>query len=372
MPADRGWRVGWGGKGGALVADLGLLTLVASGLAAQAVPPRSMWWPQVAALALGPGAVAAGIAGVWMASRAVSRQARRGRWAAAALVHLGLASAVALRSSGLPWTEAGSGPGLVVASLNVGGTDRGDVPRIGRFLDETRPHLVALQEAPLVIEPDRSTDDEWVIATRDGPKAFLAREVYRVVPPPIRFHAVVNGPVFGRVPLTSYREGRLAEDDTAGRYSRTGLVWRGRPVAVYNVHLRSFERPSVRRRDQGTWGRVVRSLRRDFVQRAEEAAALRRLLGAEELPYLVLGDFNSTPDQWAYAQVADEHRDALRSPTFRHRYTFPDAVPLARIDGILTSPHWAIRSARVGPSGLSDHRAVLAEVVLLPDAPETR
>ncbi|WP_420457511.1 endonuclease/exonuclease/phosphatase family protein [Rubrivirga sp.] len=354
-------------RGALVAADAVLIVAMAAGLAARAVPPDVAWWPQVAALALTPGALLAVGVGVWMASKAVSGSSRTA-WGAAAALHLVLAATVALRTSGLPWIEPGSGPGLTVLSLNVGAGSAGP---IGAVLDAAGPDVVGLQEAPLIAEPNAAWPDGWLLAARPGSQALVGRRAYRIAYPEVREHTVVNDPVFSRLPLVSRSEGALADGEGAGTYSRTELVWDGRRVAVYSVHLRSFAR-AAEGRGGAWWRRAGRSLRDDLVRRADEAEAFRGVLAGEALPYLVLGDFNSTPDQWAYARIAAGHRDALRHPRLRPRFTFPDSVPLVRIDGVLASPQWAVRSGWVGPKGLSDHRAVLAEVVLLSDSDPPR
>ena len=154
----------------------------------------------------------------------------------------------------------------------------------------------------------------------------------------------------------------------AGVFSRAEVEWVGQRIAVYSLHLRSFgpARPWVApdRFDVGRWLRSLDSLRDDMVWRAQEAARFRMILDAERLPYLVLGDFNSTPHQWAYHHIAAGHADVLAKVGPPFARTFPDSRPLVRIDGVLASPHWRVVSARIGPEGLSDHRAVIAEVAL--------
>ncbi len=145
-----------------------------------------------------------------------------------------------------------------------------------------------------------------------------------------------------------------------GRFTST---WEGRPFALYVVHFRSFQR------EETSWTGRLRDLREDFLARGREAEFLRAALDVEELPFLVLGDFNATPDQWSYAHVARDLHDALAERA-GWAPTFPDRRPLVQIDAVLASPHWTVEAARVLPGGLSDHRGVVADLRWATPAPD--
>jgi endonuclease/exonuclease/phosphatase (EEP) superfamily protein YafD len=94
-----------------------------------------------------------------------------------------------------------------------------------------------------------------------------------------------------------------------------------------------------------------------------EAARLAR---DSDLPVVLLGDLNLTPDAPAFPRLIRESglRDVMDgprwSPTWRAGFW-----PLAlRIDHILVSQGWCVEHAGVGPSIGSDHRPVTARLVL--------
>lgn len=352
---------GWRRAGGAafLAVDLCATAALALGAAGRAVPPAVEWRLQLAALAL-PAATAAtaAAAAVW-GLRALSGGGK-GAWGALA-VHLVLVGVVAPRPGG-GGASAGADEPLRVLTLNVGKENAVSADRLRTLLQQSGPHIVALQEASV----SRGADG-------DG-RRVVAGPVVQVVGGEGYAPAVAPGetsrtPVFSLLPASSTSSGSLGrgDDDRAGAYTRAVVRWEGRDVAVYSVHLRSFnpDRPSAPWEGEsvGSWFQALEGLGRDFVLRAGEADRLRALLRRERLPFLVMGDLNSTPHQWAYARVAEGLLDATRAAS-GWTATYPDRRPLVQIDAVLASPEWDVVSAEVGPPGLSDHRAVIAGLAL--------
>lgn len=337
--------------------DAGVVGLLVAGALGRSVPPAVEWRLQLAALAVPIAAPAAAAAAAVWALRAFRD---RGPWAWAALtVHLAAVAAVVPRPP--PGAEAAQGA-LRVITLNAGGDPAGE--RVGQFVRREAPDLVALQEAPASLD-------------HGGARVLAGPAVQAVtsagLQPAVATGTTTRVPTFTALPVVSNAEGTLGQegDERAGVFSRTVVRWEGRDVAVYNVHLRSFnpERPSPPWKAEGVgpWFRALEGLGRDFVLRSQEADRLRGLFDEESLPFLVLGDLNSTPYQWAYARVARGLRDAARADR-GWTATYPDRRPVVQIDAVLASPEWAVVSASVGPEGLSDHRALSAALALPVDS----
>ena len=139
--------------------------------------------------------------------------------------------------------------------------------------------------------------------------------------------------------------------------------------SVYNVHLRGFsaERPwrgegSVLH--PGEWLDFFRTSGGAYVARTREAMRLREILSAEEHPFLVCGDLNSTSNQWAYQHLAADLQDAFQVAGDGWGKTYHTRIPIVRIDYVLASSHWQILSAEVMDATASDHRALVADVSL--------
>ena len=360
------WRAARGlGRASILLgglAGVGALATTVAGLAARVVPPSTAWWPQLAALVLPVAAPVTGAAGVCWAVYA-RRSRRAGAWAMAA-AHLAAAGAPLVRSSERS-VQAGNGPGMRVLTLNAAYSQRGQVDAITERFSEADPHVVGFQEVS--IQPGKEPGT-W--SAQGAPLALLQTSDYTLTtraggPARDGILSADGTALFSRLPASRSTVSRLdsTSDKPYGRYTRTELVWDERPIAVYNVHFRSFRAPRPWR-GESSWWSAARATRRDFVDREAEARALRRALDAEPHPFVVLGDFNATPDQWSYSHVATGLVDALGPGLWRA--TYPDARPLVRIDAILASVEWTVRWADVLPAGVSDHRAVIAELVLAP------
>jgi endonuclease/exonuclease/phosphatase family metal-dependent hydrolase len=90
------------------------------------------------------------------------------------------------------------------------------------------------------------------------------------------------------------------------------------------------------------------------------------LAQATDLPMVMLGDLNVTPDSPAFEQLlhGSALRDALAGGEWRPTWQ-ADFWPLAlRIDHILVSPGVCVERASVGPQVGSDHLPVLARLRL--------
>lgn len=369
----RRFRIGALLRPAAVLLDLALVAVLAVGLSGRAIRPDTWWWPQAAALVLPLAALPAipvGIGLAVMAWRRTGRPAQRA-WVAAG-VHLALA-AVALNRLGMPGVGADAMPAsappgtLRVLALNAGGPTPWSSVLLTEVLGETSPHLVALQETHLVAVGTDGAEAQTVWAHVPVVAPLLDSTVYAVAPPrPGQPRSTIEMPVFGRIRVQSQQSQLLGTDEDAGQFSRTVVRWDGRDVAVYNVHLRSFgiNRPWTDGQvlSMSAWIRAAGGFQGDFVLRAAEADRFRDILDAERLPFLLVGDLNTTPGQWAHARIGAGLTDAL-GETGRSA-TYPDRRPLFEIDAVFASPGWTVVSAAVARPGLSDHRAIVADLRL--------
>jgi endonuclease/exonuclease/phosphatase family metal-dependent hydrolase len=138
----------------------------------------------------------------------------------------------------------------------------------------------------------------------------------------------------------------------AGKLEPRGAVWAavtidGVEIQVVNTHF-------------GLGGR-------------ERLAQAEALLGPDWLgnpecrePRLLIGDFNATPMTRAYKRLAaSELRDAQTLLDRPPRCTFPNALPVLRIDHVWVGPGVSVRDARVPRDPLarvaSDHLPLVVD-----------
>ncbi|MFJ7327054.1 endonuclease/exonuclease/phosphatase family protein [Streptomyces cyaneofuscatus] len=114
---------------------------------------------------------------------------------------------------------------------------------------------------------------------------------------------------------------------------------KGRPVHVYVTHLDHRPDPAVR---------------------VAQVADTRRIMAEDRGPQILLGDLNAEPGAPELAPLWEELTDADPGAP-----TFPAKDPVKRIDYVAVSKGAAqVRRAWVPESVASDHRAVVADLVL--------
>lgn len=345
------------------------------GHAAAYVPPDTLWVLQLVAL----GVPYLGFAIATVAAAAALSQ----RWGLSAfhlvLWFLPIALTALAQGGGVGSVGAvNTTPSLTVVSFNANPTYmRVQGEQLARVLARERPHLFAFQE--MLVRRDGTTG-ESLGGRVLGP---LLRDPEYVPAWPVEKGDVVLAlPVFSRIGLAGPAE-RLFGHPAKGLWESGGvdralIQWQGQTVAVYNVHLHSFsrERPwKVRDGERrlfsaSAWYDAVSSYRTDFRVRAEQARRLRMVLEAEDRPFIVCGDLNSTPANWVYAHLVDGLQDAFGQSGRGWGGTYHARLPLFRIDHIFASKEWEVRAAHVSKAMASDHRPIIADLALRPRGEE--
>jgi endonuclease/exonuclease/phosphatase family metal-dependent hydrolase len=145
-------------------------------------------------------------------------------------------------------------------------------------------------------------------------------------------------------------------------------------VRVYNVHLQSNRVTKTTQRviekgdlDEGeTWqdiGNVLDRVGDATSIRAEQAQKLREHIAASKYPVIVCGDFNDTPNSYVYSILAAGLTDTFREKGLGPGTTFAGALPLLRIDYILTEKSIVPYACRVVRDNVfSDHYPVFSSI----------
>ncbi len=351
---------------GLWVADGALLGLLVAANLASYVPPETLWWLQLVAVFNGLLLVLVALIGIGAALRQ--------RWALAG-VHTALCLFTVLMPTLRPRPDAApvppEVPGLTVLTFNASLQYAGrQEDTFGELLASERPHLVVLQEFPVVLRRETGI-------TMGAPLLIplLKNRAYEASWPRGGHDFMFSRPIFSRIGTAGPGE-LLAGDPPEGLWSSGGITrrryrWLGRTISVYDVHLHSFSsqrpwREPDERFSLRAWGEAFHAYGHDFEVRAEQARWLRQVLEAEEHPFLVCGDLNSTPRSWVYAHLARGLRDAFQEAGTGWGGTFPARFPAVRIDYVLASPDWEVRRAHVDADLFSDHRPVIAELALRP------
>ena len=229
--------------------------------------------------------------------------------------------------SGAAASQGCTGPGLTVATVNVRFSN--ERPEAFRAWLETRPvDVLVIQEVTKA----------WAAELESLP-AYPHRHVTPREDP-------YGLALLSRWPVESVTRVDLAGD---GLPSLTAVVEAGgRRVRLLGLHTHWPVTPSL-------------AAARDRALRKAGALAC-----ADDLPVVLLGDLNLTPDSPAFDRLLEQGglQDTLRGrgwrPTWRAGFW-----PLAlRIDHVLVSSGLCVDQAEVGPAIGSDHRPVVASLRL--------
>lgn len=362
IPGSVGRWAGW-------CAVLGLGATFLGAYTAKYVPSHTAWWLQV--LALGLPYLAVPVVGVGLIVLTT------GRWGLAAF-YVPLLILVAIRF-GPRWPAEEGQSELRVMTYNAGSRGVGHTPSSFRTLLEVEhPDILALQEVGV-----QYLEATGFLAIQAGFGGALTDGTYESQPPTdsppepeaaSEKSAAMMQPVFVRSNAVSISRIERIMETNQRSVVRAEVEWNSRRIAVYNVHLHSFDglRPWREQSDDGSslqrwlrvWREALRAYREDFVERDGEARRLRERLDEETLPYIVCGDFNGTRHQWAYGHLARGLQDALVQGGAWKRATFPARRPVVGIDHVLVSPTWRVLGARVVAEDRSDHRPVVVRLRL--------
>lgn len=238
---------------------------------------------------------------------------------------------------------------LRLATYNIrhgeGNDHRVDLERTAAVLDELKPDFVGLQEVDLGAGRSGSVNQPRELGRTLGMHAAFGA-----------FMDFQNGrygmAILSKHPLTDVRALRLPDgNEPRVALFATARLPDDRLVTIVNVHFDWVDDDRFR-----------------FAQAHALADELRRL----DRPFVLLGDFNDTPEsrtielfrEWAIE--ADKPQD--------DSFTFSAQRPVQEIDFVLfdRKANWQIDSVRVIDEPMaSDHRPVLVEARLLPELQAT-
>ena len=270
---------------------------------------------------------------------------------APALVLAPVLAPVLLGAGCAPPRHASVGVPLRVMSYNIKSGD-GDLGRTAAAIRASAPDVVALQEVDVRWGPRSGfADQASALGARLGMQVRFAH-IYHLpgagATRPAREFGVA---LLSRYPIRRFRNDTLtrlstqAADPTPapmpGLLAATIDV-RGTAVRVFNTHLDYRADPRVR---------------------ARQVAELLARVGAPDTPTLLFGDLNAEPDAPELQPLLRRLRDAWPAAAGAGA-TYPAAAPAKRIDYVLVSPHFRVRAASVPAANASDHRPVVADLVL--------
>ena len=323
-----------------LLAGLLLLTLV------QQIGSVGPWWLEISRylpypVLLAP-ALAALLLSCWLGRR----------WLIASALTLALVVALAM---GLAWGRPDTG-GMPLRFMTYNVKAYKAVLRSGGFAalaDEValhRPDIVVLQD-------NFGATRTQAAAMWPGGRAFGLPHAYV-------FEQYL---IASRYPLRHCAPGRIDYRGQPHGYLRCSVDVNGVALNVVTAHFESPRSGLNAARHEGLDG--AGDWRQNYEDRLGQARALAHDLRSSAQPLIVAGDLNAPESSPVIRTLLGVGlRDAFSSAGRGHGYTYGHALRLGfsflRIDHILVSPQIGIADCFVGHPDASDHRPVIADLLL--------
>lgn len=278
-------------------------------------------------------------------------QARRRRLRKMILWRLWLAVLAAASTACAHFQPHESAIPLRVLTYNIR-SGNGDLRRTAETIRRLAPDIAGLQEV----------DVNW--ADRSGFED-QARSLGQLLGMHVRFAPIYMLPgadsskparqfgvaLLSRYPIVGWTNDTLARLSTQARdpvpAPAPGLLdatidVNGTVVRVFNTHLDYRSDPRVRR---------------------QQVAEMLAYIGDASGPTLVFGDMNAGPEAPELQPLLQQLRDTWQGMA-EPGFTYPADKPVKRIDYVLTSNHFRVRSPSVPVTEASDHRPVLVDLLL--------
>lgn len=270
------------------------------------------------------------------------------------------------RSSSSPTrAAAGSDPVLTVLTYNRGQHMN---QSLQPFKQATQPDLLALQESPNRAAGYAKAEgyEEFTSTADCGEFTLLSRfpiltselieipDGGRVVAPAARFEIDYLG---SRIALYSIHT--ISPRDTLGYYRRGPFLY-----GILGL-------PGT------SWGEKRKINQQFWDNRIAQAKELARIIEADPLPTIVVGDFNAPAGGHIHGLFLDHLKDAHREAGSGFGFTFPGVTrnplsrggPWMRIDYLFCDDHWETKWCVTEADRPSQHRAVAAQFRLVAPKP---
>lgn len=209
-----------------------------------------------------------------------------------------------------------------------------------RFIDKQEPDILCFQE--------------YYTSTRKGETHTEVKKLLASLPESAVYytadHTNRNGfgiATFSRYPII--KKSRIPFNSSFNSAMYTDIVVRRDTLRVFNIHLQSIKfhkdnydfMDTVRLKYSNEQMREIRKigsrLKTAFTLRAEQADMISNYIKDSPYGVIVMGDFNDTPQSYAYRKIRRGLQDTFRKAGGGFGNTYSGELPSFRIDYILVS-----------------------------------
>lgn len=232
---------------------------------------------------------------------------------------------------------------------------------IFEFLETQEPHLVCFQE--------------YYTSSKSGQTHADISNQLKYLPHNAVYYAAdhTNRNGFGIATFSKYpilKKSRIPFNSSFNAAMYTDILFRSDTIRVFNIHLQSirFQEDNYAFMDtarlkysneQMNEIRAIGSrLKTAFSMRAEQAQMIANYIRDSTHPVVVMGDFNDTPQSYAYRKIKRGLDDAFRKSGRGSGSTYAGELPSFRIDYIMYGPPLISSEFKRIKTDHSDHHPI--------------
>jgi endonuclease/exonuclease/phosphatase (EEP) superfamily protein YafD len=256
---------------------------------------------------------------------------------------------------------------------------------LGRVTPDDKPHTMALRVMTYNVKTYRAeaSDEAYglladeiarqspdVLLVQDGPHLNRPGRLHpalQAVLAPYHWQGRGQYVIASRYPLRDCRFDRLPDEGEPWPYQRCTVQVGSRPVTLVNVHLLTPRQGLNATRHERLAG--LAEWRENFALRLSQARRLADDVALLPRPLIVAGDLNAPqPSPVVQVLLGEGLRDAFdeggRGWGYSVGHALKPHLSLLRIDHVLVSPELGVVQARVGSRWGSEHRPVVADLLV--------
>lgn len=241
---------------------------------------------------------------------------------------------------------------------------------IMQLIRDQRPDILCLQEFYTSENPKDYDNREYISQTMNLPYRYFSSDY--------NFKNNHSGVIiFSRYPVIRAQKLKLMQESPSESVVFADLVKGSDTIRVFTMHLQSIylNKKDLEtldklklRQDTGFVGSrtILQKIRKAFVKRGGQAVTVAAEIRQSPYPVIVCGDFNDTPNSYAYFKIRDGLQDAFLSKGFGIGATYAGISPTLRIDYIFLGRRIRVNYFERIRRELSDHYPIVANVSLTP------
>jgi endonuclease/exonuclease/phosphatase family metal-dependent hydrolase len=285
-----------------------------------------------------------------------------------------LVNSIGFRASGADAAKPTSGNSIRLLTFNAHAfshygpqKDTSAQHQILQMITKQQPDIIGFQEY------FSKTKGHYDIT--DSLRQVLHTENFYFAPFTLNPRKFMGMAIFSKFPIVNKGIIALSDSSSVNQCLFIDVKYNNRVFRYYSVHLQSIGfdpldykyLDSVSRKGQTkleSTQRLSTKLINAFLKRSEQVAIIKNHAAACSYPYIIGGDFNDTPNSYAFAQMSKGLKNAFREKGSGFGRTYNGDFPNFQIDYILTSPQFDVASYKIIEKKVSDHYPVRSDVIL--------